>query len=60
MGMDDDAAREEEMIAEIEAASRARWEAQLKEALEAAKEAKDADDAGEQVESTGESVSVEE
>jgi tetratricopeptide (TPR) repeat protein len=69
MGMDDEAAREEEKIAEIQEAARARWEEQLREALEEAKAAKEAeegdvvdnpDEADVELESAAESPSVEE
>ena len=68
MGMDDEAAQEEEKIAGIQEAARARWEEQLREALEAARAEKDADegdaadDSGEvddQPESAEDSTSVE-
>jgi len=68
LGMDDEAAQEEEKIAGIQEAARARWEEQLREALEAARAEKDADegdaadDSGEvddQPESAEDSTSVE-
>lgn len=69
MGMDDEAASEEEKIAEIQEAAQARWEEQLREALEEAKAAREAeegdvaddlDDAEGQLEPVDESPSVEE